>query len=272
MGGSNQVLWTELNIDHEGATDFPNPVDESRKVRMFADTLHFLKLLRNYVLDEGVTLPNGGVVNKTLLTQVVNIEEARNYKIWPKVKLVSHIQVTGQARQKVRPAAQLPSSSTAKAIETFLPRRKEEAAFIQLCNDGFDVLNAHAPCDSNPLRRGLGSSARSGTGVQLQVLADLEAMLTTMKIAKRNKLLTFQRGFLVTIKSMRCLVADVVEHHGTSAYVLTGRITQDTLESFFGMVRGKGGANFNPSPSESKHLVRNLVLMYVMKYGRWRSR
>ena len=60
---------------------------------MFADTPHFLKLLRNYVLDEGVTLPNGGVVNKTLLTQVVNIEEARNYKILPKVKLVSHIQV-----------------------------------------------------------------------------------------------------------------------------------------------------------------------------------
>ncbi|KAF0297803.1 Transposable element P transposase [Amphibalanus amphitrite] len=263
LGGSNRGLWTELEIDCDGATHLPNPVDPSRKIWVFADTPHLLKLLRNHVLDDGITLPNGGLVDKELLAQVLAIDEGRDYRILPKLNVDTHLEVHGQARQKVRPAAQLLSRSTAKAIERFIPQEKAAADFIRLCNDGFDVLNGQSPCDSNRLRRGLGSASAEA----FQVLTDLETAIRNMTVGQRSSLMPFQKGFLVTIRSMRGLVADMVDRLGPSTYVLTGRVNQDAVESFFGMVRGKGGANFNPSPSEAKSRVRNLMLMHVMKLG-----
>ncbi|KAF0296709.1 Transposable element P transposase [Amphibalanus amphitrite] len=149
---------------------------------MFADAPHLLKLLRNYILDEGVRLPGGGQVNKDLMMDVLGIDG-------DKLGVKSHIEVKGQARQKVRPAAQLLSSSVATALEMFHPE-KEEADFVRLCDSVFDVLNGHSPGDAKPLKRGLGHADFP----QLQVLAEFEQLIQTMQIGTRTALLPFQQG------------------------------------------------------------------------------
>ena len=88
-----------------------------------------------------------------------------------------------------------------------------------------------------------------------------------LKLQGKTSLLPYQKGFLVTIQSLRGLVADLLPVLGQGSYILPGRINQDLVESFFSLVRGKGGANFHPSPSEAKCRVRSLSLMYALRLG-----
>ena len=60
---------------------------------MFADTPHLLKLLRNYVLDEGFNLPGGGRVDKELLADVLAIDGDREFKLLPKLGVKTHLEV-----------------------------------------------------------------------------------------------------------------------------------------------------------------------------------
>ena len=88
-----------------------------------------------------------------------------------------------------------------------------------------------------------------------------------LKLEGKTSLLPYQKGFIVTIKSMRGIVGDLLPLLGPNAYLLSGRINQDGLESFFSLVRSRGGTNIHPSPSEAKCRVRNLTLMYALRMG-----
>ena len=89
----------------------------------------------------------------------------------------------------------------------------------------------------------------------------------TLTMDNKTSLLPFQKAFLVTINSMRGLVDDLLSRLGPDAYILSGRINQDILESFFSLVRGRGGANPHPRPGEAKCRVRSLTLMYTLRLG-----
>lgn len=171
------------------------------------------------------------------------------------------LQVKGQARQRVRPAIQLLSNSVATAAERFTDRF-EEARYIRIFDSGIDALNGQCPVDPKPLRRGMRASSEG----HLKALEDLEGAVRLLFNGKR-RLLPFQSGLLATINSLRGLVGDVAAEFGPDAYVLPGRVNQDALESFFGLLRGKGGANFNPSPSEAKCRVKNLTAFFALRIG-----
>ena len=104
-------------------------------------------------------------------------------------------QVSGQARQRVRPAAQLLSASVSTAVSTFLGR-PEEARYLMIFDRGFDALNGQCPTDRKPLRRGIGGDGAA----HLQALSDLEAAMR-LKLQGKTSLLPYQKGFLVTIQS-----------------------------------------------------------------------
>ena len=53
----------------------------------------------------------------------------------------------------------------------------------------------------------------------------------------------YQKGFIVTIRFMLVLVTDLLRVLGQVACLLSSRINQAILESFFGLVRGKGVAS-----------------------------
>ncbi len=63
MGGKNRKVWRELDVTME-CTCFVNPVDSSRRIWVFFDVPHRLKLLRNHFLDSGFTLEDGTVITK----------------------------------------------------------------------------------------------------------------------------------------------------------------------------------------------------------------
>ena len=54
---------------------------------------------------------------------------------------------------------------------------------------------------------------------------------------------------------------------GPGAYLLTRRLTQDQLESMFGVVCGMGGSNWNPTALEAKGRLRLIMLQCIVKTG-----
>ena len=58
---------------------------------------------------------------------------------------------------------------------------------------------------------------------------------------------------------MRCMFGEIY------TYMLTGRVTQDALESFFGQARGNGGPNTHPDATEAKNRMRALTLQYLVR-------
>ena len=166
------------------------------------------------------------------------------------------------ARQKVRPAYQLISASCALAMERYLEETAEPVRILRLFDAVGDLLNAANPCDNKPLRRGYDGSAE-----QEAVLDEAARELAAMRIGKAAHLYAFQKGWLVSIQSVRGLLADMKEKFGPQTYLLTRRLTQDQLESMFGVVRGRGGSNWNPTALEAKARLRLITLQCVRQAG-----
>ncbi|KAF0293509.1 Transposable element P transposase [Amphibalanus amphitrite] len=147
-------------------------------------------------------------------------------------------------------------------MERHLEGTAEAARVLRLFDNVGDVLNAANPCDHKPLRRGYNGSAQ-----QEAILDEAMRELVAMRIGKAKHMYAFQRGWMVTIQSVRGLLADMKEKFGEQTYLLTRRLTQDQLESMFGAVRGRGGSNWNPTALEAKGRLRLIMLQSVRQAG-----
>ncbi|KAF2896683.1 hypothetical protein ILUMI_09498 [Ignelater luminosus] len=138
MGSSNQSLWSSLNVAHDKDCYFSHPQNSSLKVFVFADVPHLLKLARNHLLDGGIDL-KGEFVNETCVEKIITASND-DLKILPKISRY-HLDVRGSERQKVRPAAQLFSATTAKAIEWCGQKGLFENTNWQLTSRVFKLFN-----------------------------------------------------------------------------------------------------------------------------------
>ncbi|CAL8104550.1 unnamed protein product [Orchesella dallaii] len=107
LGGENRSIWRKYWIGLKKSW-FINPCDKSRRIYIFADIPHMLKLIRNHLLDDGFVTNNGTVIDRRVFQSLVN-SAAGELIVFP--KLTHHlIEVTGAERMRIRPAAQLLSS------------------------------------------------------------------------------------------------------------------------------------------------------------------
>ena len=147
----NRNVWKEngVNFINPDRTYFTH--DESQqKIFFFADAPHILKLSRNWLLDTGF-LWEGVKFNSEPIKKLISHqrEVSSTFKLSAK-----HIECVGQGRQNVRLAAQLISSTTAKAVLHFMPSSNDEAScrklseYLSLTNNWFDVMNSYVPENS----------------------------------------------------------------------------------------------------------------------------
>ena len=161
----------------------------------------------------------------------------------------------------MRPAVQLVSATSALALERYLGR-EEAARFFRVVDDGFDVLNAGHPDDVKPFRRGY-----SGTAEQEEALTALRREVEGLRVGDARHLLPFQKGLLVDIRSVRGLLRDLQSSLGPDVFLLTRRLSQDRLESTFGLIRVGGGSNTNPAPVEAICRLTLLSLLMLTRRG-----
>ena len=74
----------------------------------------------------------------------------------------------------------------------------------------------------------------------------------------------FQFGIIASIKSTISLFLELKDE-GVK-YLLTKRVNQDCLESFFSCIRGIGGPNSHPSPVEVIRRIRKLCVSKNIDY------
>lgn len=256
MGSSNYSLLNKLGISKDVNT-FLNPCDNSRKVHVFLDAPHLLKLVRNHFLDSGFQTNNDNHINCEPIRELMLVDNG-NLKLAPKLKS-QHLSVKGTERQRVKFAVQLLSGTVAKAL-TFLGNHgdiksknwSQTADFIRLINDWFDIFNSSIKIDCAGKRHSFQKYDK-----QLDTLSKITETIKGLRVS--GKFLPFQKGILISCQSLKTLYNSLHERFSMS-YILTRRLNQDVLEHFFSVIRQMGRCHDHPTPLSFQHRLK----IYIM--------
>jgi hypothetical protein len=257
MGASNRGLWKQLGVSKEKPW-YPHP-DDGQRIHFFADTPHLLKLIRNWLLDTGFKLENGSVIHKGPLVELVK-QDSGEYQACFKLS-EAHINCVKSQRQSVKLAAQLLSHTTATALKRYKPGINSSlcdnlAKFIAETNDWFDVMNSHiVDVFGFPCKGAYGLHEHQ----QNAALDTFMHTVETMRCCTKNSMQEFQKGIVMSTKSIKNLLVDVRSRFGMT-YLLTHRLNQDALENTFSQLRTNGGLNDHPTPLNALYRLRMIIL------------
>jgi len=268
MGGSNQGFLREMGISFE-SPNILHPFRLNSKIHFFADAPHLMKLLRNHILDQGIKLQDGTIIDKTLLESLIS---ADSLELKLAHKLTSGIlNVSGSERMKVSPAVKLLSAHTACLGKLVFPQNDSICTFFSLFDDYFDIFNSHVPKESaKKLKSGFGMEFFEQKDKLLQVYDTVKHMRVlqfskkTNSLEPKKSLLPFQKGMLLSISSLCNLYNELKETYAIT-YLLTRRLNQDDLESIFSIIRSFGRTYDNPSSYEFKNRMKKLLLSSKLK-------
>jgi len=262
MGSKNQGLWKDLDVGRvvKGQiekTSFRHPYDPSRNVFVFPDFPHLLKLLRNHLIDTQLTLPDGTVLDKTIIQKLLEVQKHElrlTFKVTQK-----HISVRGKQRMKVRPAFELFSAKVAHAIRVAFPKRKSEAQFFEMINNFSDLMNTRSkPCQPSTIYKvAYGANYEK----QTEFLTNFYQYFSQIRVGRRKPgtLAPFQKGFLMAIRSLIGLYLEM-KQRTNAKYIMTARLNQDYVENTFGILRGAGGFDMKPDQVQSIRRVRRAIV------------
>lgn len=254
-GGSNVGLWNALEISLD-KTFFEHPVT-NKNIYMFADAPHLLKLLRNWLLDKGFRLNNDIQIDRSPLE---NLLQLNRQEVSPCYKLTEkHVLCEKTQRQNVRLAAQLISNTVGCALRRQKPGSDKTKAenlgeFICIMNTWFDIFNSYTEKGTVPTKNAYGVNLE----IQITHLDKVSKIISEMRPIGKNAMQTFQKGIIMSIKSLQLLFHDMKTDFSIR-YICTHKLNQDSLENFFFQIRSRG-PNEHPSALEAMHRIRLIIL------------
>ena len=113
----NAQLLSHLKVYKTYNHFFTNPFDKKRKVYIVCDNPHCFKNMRNHTLDYGMIIKSEGqdiVIAKDMFLKLLEDDQG-DLKYCYKPTL-SHVEVEGHDRQRVRTAVQLFSDTVSKSL------------------------------------------------------------------------------------------------------------------------------------------------------------
>lgn len=169
---------------------------------------------------------------------------------------------------KVQLAAQVLSSSVANALYTLEYDQKHPefegagptARFCQEINDIFDILNSRNLYNKNAGKHAVTvdnlDDLKIKIGIHIHYLRGLK--LDGIPILQTNR----KVGFLGLILDLLSIVklAEILFREGRMTFLLTYKLSQDHLETFFSCVRRCGGFNNNPTARQFKSAYKKLLI------------
>ena len=234
MGSNFESLFSKLGVTEH------NPMFKIEKNTYLVsrDPPHLIKLARNYLLKDDVSVP--GFECKASwhhVKELLSIIQRDSLRIAPKLTDEMVSKLAFASKMKVRFATQVLSNTVAASLETLADERTmaEDAyatsIYCKNFNDLFDTLNSSFSSDSVELRRPLceGSKGVSFLTEALKWLEDLQEINNWRKPVK------FIGGFRQTIRVILMLLQNLREHG--LKYLSTRHICQDSVELFFGRIR-----------------------------------
>ncbi|KAF0299724.1 Transposable element P transposase [Amphibalanus amphitrite] len=271
MGSTNEALWRDAGVNLQ-KTWISHPTDSTKKLWVFADVPHLVKLVRHHVVKDngGLLVPDG--CGGTVLLDAAPFRELRaldsgEMKICPKLTDLC-IEARNQTAQRVYLATRLFSGTVATAMEAVLGKPAVARA-VRIIDRWFDVLNSRCCSDPKLERQAYGSS-EDAKAAQDSALRDMEHLIANARKpgarrllgpASAVALLPFQRGILRSTASVRGLYEDLTRAYpGQLRFILTSRLNQDCLENAFSQLRGMGGQSTNPDAVEVRQRLRAMLM------------
>jgi 87kDa Transposase len=235
---------------------FHHPMGD--KIHVFSDAPHLIKLLRNHFIDDGFKLNAETTVNSSLLEVLFSRLPPESSALY-KYSARKHLECQGNERMTVSTATQLFSHTIATALRRYIdtPESQDLAAFIDLVNSWFDIMNSRTT--EGQFFKKPYMNLEWQNEILDKMYRTIEKLRCQGKHKSRNALLPFQNGILRSITSLRNLYADLFNKYEIN-YLLTYKLNQDALESFFGQIREKGGVYDHPSPMSALYRVRLIIL------------
>ena len=183
-------------------------------------------------------------MKKTDIEQVLH-EDCGELKLCPSVSL-EHLDCQGNARQRVRPAAQLLSHSVATALRCLHPEKTKQADWIDTVNSWFDVMNSRQQFDRNRLKCAFGVHFEE----QKSALEKMCQAVSKMRSLTHKNLLPFQKGILIGSRALIALFNEMKENFNIQ-YIRTSGLNQDSCENLFSRLRALGISDDHPGDNFS---------------------
>ena len=256
-----------------GASLDPNSMktfftSNSKKIYVFLDICHMLKLVRNILNKHVLIDEDGNQICWRFIGELAKLQEREGLRLGNKLRM-AHVNFE-QQKMKVNLAAQALSSSVATAIEYCdkqlkLPQFKDSEAtvkFIRTIDSLFDILNS-----KNPFAKGYKCALKPDNchvwGPFLEqsysYLSKLKNVIGTPIYKTKQK--TGFVGFMAAIPSTKGLFSDLVAQSDSQLkYLLMYKFSQDHLELFFGGIRAAGGSNNNPTAQQFVGIYKRMLL------------
>ncbi|KAH8299469.1 hypothetical protein KR044_001636, partial [Drosophila immigrans] len=254
---SNRKLWTQLGIS-ETKTWFTHPADEKLKIYVFSDTPHLINLVRNHYVESGLVI-NGKKLTKETVRQAISHCAKSDVSI--KLKITeNHLNVGSLGKQQVKFATQLFSNTTASCIKRCyelgyeVDNACETADVFKVFNDWFDIFNSKLSTSNS-----IETAQPYGKQIEVQraVLNKMSEIMST-DIVDKDHGLPFQKGILVNNASLDGLLTNLGKNYGIK-YILTSRLNQDNLDTFFDPIRARGGQYDHPTALQFKCRLRKYI-------------
>jgi hypothetical protein len=275
---SNLSMCTSLGADFEYFSSnfkpyFRNPIT-SENCYVFLDFCHMIKLVRNTLGDRKHLKTGDDDISWEYIVQLHNLQKNEGLRLAN--KLTSKHTNFVNNRMNVRLAMQVLSESVYKSFVflTKIPDVKlnrqfggclPTANFCLAFNNIADMLN----CKNRFSKRKFDTPLTEDNYLILKEYADnFITYIESLKCADGKSILKSNRktgflGLIICLKNMFKLF-DALKPHGL-AYLLTYKLSQDYLETFFSAIRSRGGFNNNPNALQFKSAYKRLLVRHEIK-------
>lgn len=236
---------------------FYHPVS-NKPVSIILDASHIIKLCRNAFATLRILYHNENVIDYHYLELLVDYQEEMG--LHPATKLRRRHLNWQSEKMKVRLAAQMFSNSVADALiwlefdikEPKFKGAASTATFCRTINNIFDLLNSRNRFVKDPSKAPISKDnideVRQNVTQYMAYICNLEVIDRKTKIRVSITSSIRRTGFIGIILSLQSVVRiyDQLKELGMD-YLLTYKLSQDHLETFFSAIRKQGGFNNNPS-------------------------
>lgn len=244
---------------------FFHPADNSKRIHIFYDACHMIKLVRNTLSMNNLTDNENKTVSWTYIKQLVSLQEEEKLHLATKVRS-RHVNFKNE-KMKVNLAAQVLSTSVSDALmclqqDLKLPHFAAAAATAKFCktfNDIFDVLNSRNLYNKSEMKRAL---TQDTVPILKDKIENFILYIKSLKIQDIPVIKSIRKtgfiGLIIDLKNCIAL-AEQLWHGNCKQFLLTYKLSQDHLETFFSLIRRMNGWNNNPTAKQFKASYRKVL-------------
>ncbi|KAL1469034.1 hypothetical protein MTO96_041079 [Rhipicephalus appendiculatus] len=224
-----------------------HPSDNKRYLHFLSDFPHLVKNLRNRLLQTAFDTPDGKVSLEPLKEALKLDSNNLTLKAMPRLTTV-HLEPNNFEKMRTSYAFQLFSADILRGLQLYKPQLEQRCGDISATQKFFRMMKSLIATMTS---RFPAEALKPRSSAAQELVNFLEFLNKWEAHAEKGKFLSDStaEGLRVTITSTLALLNYLHSELGFS-YMMTSRLSQDKLESTFGIVRQSSGCNARPTPQQ----------------------